>query len=61
MTVPDLIGENVDEIRTSLFSEPLEVVGKGDVVINQLPKPGQRVKKGTPIRIYLGDKTTKGD
>jgi stage V sporulation protein D (sporulation-specific penicillin-binding protein) len=61
VTVPDLIGENVDEIRTSLFSEPLEVVGKGDVVINQLPKPGQRVKKGTPIRIYLGDKTTKGD
>ena len=61
VTVPDLIGEDVDKIRTSLFSEPLEVVGKGDVVINQLPKPGQRVKKGTPIRIYLGDKTTKGD
>ncbi len=61
VTVPDLIGENVDEIRTSLFSEPLEVVGKGDVVINQLLEPGQRVKKGTPIRIYLGDKTTKGD
>ena len=61
VTVPDLVGEHVDEIRTSLFSEPLEVVGKGKVVINQLPKPGQRVKKGTPIRIYLGDKTTKGD
>jgi stage V sporulation protein D (sporulation-specific penicillin-binding protein) len=61
VTVPDLIGERVDDIRNSLFSEPLEVVGKGSVVINQLPKPGQRVKKGTPIRIYLGDKTSKGD
>ena len=28
VTVPDLIGENVDEIRPVCFSEPLEVVGE---------------------------------
>src|SRR5699024_3255228 len=56
VTVPDLIGENVSRIRNSLYDTPLQVSGKGEVVINQAPKPGERVEKGTPIRIYLGDK-----
>ncbi|PTX51241.1 stage V sporulation protein D (sporulation-specific penicillin-binding protein) [Melghirimyces profundicolus] len=54
--VPDLIGEKVSDIRNSLYDTPLQVSGKGGTVINQAPKPGERVEKGTPIRIYLGDK-----
>ncbi|GGA32574.1 stage V sporulation protein D [Kroppenstedtia guangzhouensis] len=54
--VPDLIGEEIADLRNSLYDTPLQVSGKGKMVINQAPKPGERVKKGTPIRIYLGDK-----
>ncbi|WP_246064834.1 stage V sporulation protein D [Melghirimyces algeriensis] len=59
--VPNLVGEQINDIRMSLYDTPLDVSGKGNVVINQAPKPGERVKKGTPIRIYLGDKKQKGD
>ncbi|EGK13127.1 stage V sporulation protein D [Kroppenstedtia eburnea] len=54
--VPDLIGEEISDLRNSLYDTPLQASGKGKMVINQAPKPGERVKKGTPIRIYLGDK-----
>ncbi|MFD1426716.1 stage V sporulation protein D (sporulation-specific penicillin-binding protein) [Kroppenstedtia sanguinis] len=54
--VPDLIGEEISDLRNSLYDTPLQTSGKGKMVINQAPKPGERVKKGTPIRIYLGDK-----
>jgi stage V sporulation protein D (sporulation-specific penicillin-binding protein) len=52
--VPNLIGQDVDDIRNSLFSFPLQSVGSGNTVIDQMPNPGARVKRGTPIRIYLG-------
>ncbi|MGA9173412.1 MAG: penicillin-binding transpeptidase domain-containing protein, partial [Thermoactinomyces sp.] len=55
VSVPDLIGQDIDRIRTSLFSFPLQVVGTGEKVVNQMPKPGIRVKKGSTIKIYLGD------
>lgn len=55
ISVPDLIGQDIDKIRDSLFDYPLQVYGSGKKVIAQLPKPGQRVKKGTEVRIYLGD------
>ncbi|WP_206425305.1 stage V sporulation protein D [Staphylospora marina] len=56
VTVPKLIGEDVDKIRASLYSFPLEVRGQGNVVIDQIPKPGERVKKGTAVRIFLDQK-----
>ncbi|SFS49931.1 stage V sporulation protein D [Marininema halotolerans] len=55
ITIPNLVGSDLDELRTSLEDIELQVRGKGNKVISQTPKPGQRVKKGTPIRIYLGD------
>lgn len=61
VTTPNLIGQDIDKIRASLFSFPLQVYGEGEIVVNQMPKPGQRVKKGSPIKIYLGDKRIKGD
>jgi stage V sporulation protein D (sporulation-specific penicillin-binding protein) len=54
--VPNLIGEEIDKLKTSLFSFELESAGEGEYVVDQLPKPGERVKKGSKIRIYLGDK-----
>ncbi|RAL26058.1 stage V sporulation protein D [Thermoflavimicrobium daqui] len=54
--VPNLIGQETDKIRTSLYSFQLEYSGDGEKVIDQVPKPGERVKKGSTIRIYLGDK-----
>ncbi|TCP70431.1 stage V sporulation protein D [Baia soyae] len=58
---PDLIGQELDKIRNSLFDFPLKTVGKGNVVIDQIPAPGERVKKGSSIQLYLGDKTEIGD
>lgn len=58
---PDLIGQELDKIRNSLFDFPLKTVGEGDVVIDQIPAPGERVKKGSSIQLYLGDKTGVGD
>lgn len=57
--VPNLIGHDIERIRNSLFSFPLAVYGKGSKVVDQMPKPGQRVKKGTMIKIYLGDEKGK--
>lgn len=54
--VPNLIGQDIDKIKTSLFHFSLDVYGDGDQVIDQIPQPGQRVKKGSHIQIYLGDK-----
>ncbi|MDQ0416381.1 stage V sporulation protein D (sporulation-specific penicillin-binding protein) [Croceifilum oryzae] len=58
---PDLMGQELDKIRNSLFDFPLKPVGKGNVVIDQIPAPGERVKKGSSIQLYLGDKTEAGD
>ncbi|SHE62233.1 stage V sporulation protein D (sporulation-specific penicillin-binding protein) [Seinonella peptonophila] len=52
--VPNLIGQTPDEIQNSLSLFGLEVKGQGKKVINQVPKGGQRLKKGSTIRIYLG-------
>ncbi|KPC74838.1 stage V sporulation protein D [Laceyella sacchari] len=52
---PNLTGQDIERIRNSLFSFPLQVYGEGRIVVDQMPKPGQRVKKGTTIKIYLGD------
>lgn len=54
ITTPKLIGEDLDKIRNSLYEYPLEIRGAGPKVIDQLPKPGQRIKEGMTIRIYLG-------
>jgi stage V sporulation protein D (sporulation-specific penicillin-binding protein) len=53
---PNFIGQDIDKIKNSLYTTPIETVGKGKVVVSQIPRPGERVKKGTLIRMYLGDK-----
>lgn len=53
--VPDLIGQTTTQIRQSYYDLNLEVEGTGKVVVQQIPKPGTRVEKGSTIRIYVDD------
>jgi stage V sporulation protein D (sporulation-specific penicillin-binding protein) len=54
--IPNLIGQDLQKVRTSLFHFPLEVVGEGNQIVDQMPAAGTRVEEGASIRIYLGDK-----
>lgn len=55
VTVPDLIGHTTQEIYENLnMNFNLARSGAGNVVINQAPKAGSRVEKGSTIRIYMG-------
>lgn len=55
VTVPNLIGQSVQEIYEDLnMNFNLAKSGAGNVVINQSPKAGERVERGSTIRIYMG-------
>ncbi|WP_089967017.1 stage V sporulation protein D [Lihuaxuella thermophila] len=56
VSVPNLVGQDIDKIKASLYSFPLKAYGEGKIVIDQIPEPGKRVKKGSMIKIYLGNK-----
>lgn len=52
--VPNLIGQTVSDIYNDLNSNfNLAQSGTGNVVVNQAPKPGARVQRGSTIRVYL--------
>jgi stage V sporulation protein D (sporulation-specific penicillin-binding protein) len=54
--VPNLIGASVEDILEDMNSNFLLVQsGQGKYVVNQVPKPGSRVEKGSTIRVYLSD------
>jgi stage V sporulation protein D (sporulation-specific penicillin-binding protein) len=59
--VPELVGMTVKEIERSYYQLPIDPSGSGDVVLKQSPIPGTKVKEGSTIRVYLGDKETKED
>ncbi len=55
--VPNLIDSTKQELSQSLYIDfYLEIDGEGKFVIEQIPKPGLRVEKGSTIRLYFGDK-----
>ncbi|WP_033006542.1 penicillin-binding transpeptidase domain-containing protein, partial [Geobacillus sp. WSUCF1] len=51
--VPNLIGMTKNDLQEQLFDLKLDVSGEGDVVVEQSPKPGAKVKEGSTVRIYL--------
>src|SRR5690606_29505493 len=55
--VPNLLGMSVQEIRRSFYGLPIDASGEGTHVLKQAPAPGEQVKEGSPIRVYLGERT----
>lgn len=54
--VPNLIGATVEDILEDMNDNfLLAKSGSGNTVVNQVPKPGTRVEKGSTIRVYLSD------
>jgi len=54
--VPNLLGMTTKEISNSYYQLPIDPTGGGEYVLRQSPKPGTKVKEGSTIRVYLGDK-----
>ncbi|MCD8509656.1 MAG: stage V sporulation protein D [Bacillus sp. (in: Bacteria)] len=54
--VPDLVGLTMREINQAYYELQLEVEGNGNEVLVQSPAPNTRVRAGSTIRIYMGDK-----
>ncbi|MNJ73963.1 Stage V sporulation protein D [compost metagenome] len=53
--MPNLTGHSIQEIYEDLnMNFNLAKSGAGNVVINQAPKAGTRVERGSTIRIYMG-------
>ncbi|MEK4511863.1 stage V sporulation protein D [Paenibacillus anaericanus] len=58
VTVPSLVGQSAQEIYEDMnMNFNLAKSGVGTVVINQAPKAGARVEKGSTIRIYMGSES----
>ena len=53
--VPNLVGQEIKNVRKNLKNFQLEVVGEGEKVVSQIPKDGQRLPEDTLIRVYLDD------
>ncbi len=54
--VPDLVGISKDEIRELMLNLKIDSSGEGETVINQTPKAGVKLKEGSTIRLYFGNK-----
>ncbi|OXM15679.1 stage V sporulation protein D [Paenibacillus herberti] len=55
VTVPNLVGKTVSDIYEDMnMNFNLVSAGSGNTVIRQAPAAGERVDKGSTIRIYLG-------
>lgn len=51
--VPDYTGENIAHILTQYELFTLDLTGEGEVVLDQRPKPGERVGEGSVIELFL--------
>ncbi|MBE4908825.1 stage V sporulation protein D [Bacillus luteolus] len=56
VVVPNVVGLTKKEIQQQLLNLKLDISGEGDVIVEQAPEPGVKVKEGTTIRVYLGNK-----
>lgn len=53
--IPDVVGVNVKTAKTMLFEFEIEYTGTGDKVLEQSPVGGERIAKGSTVRLLLGD------
>ncbi|HLQ97129.1 MAG TPA: stage V sporulation protein D [Candidatus Dormibacteraeota bacterium] len=56
VNVPNLIGLNKADLTEYMTNLSIEANGSGEYIIDQAPKPGEKVEEGAKIRIYLADK-----
>ena len=54
--VPDLISLTLKEVHEAYYPLHVETVGNGDRIVMQSPQPGEKIKEGGTIRLYLRDK-----
>ncbi len=53
--LPNVIGSDVKTARRMLFDFEIEYTGNGEKVVEQSPTPGERIAKGSTIRLLLGN------
>ncbi|GAA0331112.1 stage V sporulation protein D [Bacillus carboniphilus] len=53
--VPDLVGLSKKELIQAPYTLNLESSGEGDIVVEQAPRAGLKVKEGSTIRIYFSN------
>ena len=52
--IPDVVGTNVKTAKKMLFEFEIEYTGTGENVIEQSPVAGERIAKGSTVRLLLG-------
>ncbi|MFC0271191.1 stage V sporulation protein D [Metabacillus herbersteinensis] len=57
--VPNVLGLSKHEIIEQMVNLKLDVAGEGEVVVQQSPAEGVKVKEGSTLRLYLGEDKTK--
>lgn len=57
--VPNLVGKSTKEIKSLMYDLKIHSSGKGDYVVKQAPAPGVKLKPGSVIRLFLGDKPVR--
>ena len=57
--VPNVLGLSKQEILEQMVNLKLDVAGEGEVVVQQSPAEGVKVKEGSTLRLYLGEDKTK--
>ncbi|ONI45319.1 peptidoglycan glycosyltransferase [Candidatus Epulonipiscioides gigas] len=52
--VPSFVGQKLQDAKSSLYEEGvlLEIIGEGDIIINQFPAPGEVINKTSKIILY---------
>ncbi|PMC38340.1 stage V sporulation protein D [Bacillus sp. UMB0899] len=53
--VPNIVGLSKQELAEQFVNLKLDVSGEGDVVVQQSPNEGVKVKEGSTLRVYLGE------
>ena len=51
--VPNVVGMSLEEAKKELFNFQIVVEGEGDRVIEQSPKPKEKIEDQSKVRIFL--------
>ncbi|SFP04440.1 stage V sporulation protein D [Salibacterium halotolerans] len=58
---PDVTGKSLKQLHQAYYPFQIEKEGEGNIVAAQSPQPGEKIKEGGVIRLYLDDKSTSSD